>query len=276
MSKKFKSHPIGKTKDKCPYSNSCKKEITYNDIINTIVAIIALCSLICTMCTVREMRKDREMAYMPEILLNPTEYSFSWDEYGHEAWYDLEKGNTETYYDDDTINALLSIPMKLFIDTYLESFSIVNTGVGTARDISLTWDKGNTQRLFEYLVEQNPEKTHFCQIGQSVSFEYEEGLVLTGLETDQVLQYALPNAAETYTFSLPTQYSILIHEIIKCNNYGDDFPNLFLRLTYSDISGNKKDFLINIHVKKLLFEESETGAGSATYQLIPLFPANKH
>lgn len=273
MAKKMKPYKTDKTKDKYHFSNFCEKKITYGDLINTVMAFLALLSLICTVCTLREMQKDRETAYMPSILMNPTEYSFSWDENGHETWYDLEKGNVETgYADDGTINASSSIPIKLFTDSHLETFSIVNAGVGTARDISLTWEKGNTHRLFEYLVEQNPEKEDFCKIGKSVSFEYEEGIVITGLETDSFLLYALPNASEAYTIALPTQYTILIHEIIKCNKYGDDFPNVFLHMSYSDISGNKKDFLINIYIKKLLFEEEANGAGCATYQLVPLFP----
>lgn len=273
MTHKKKPLKIDKTKDKCPYSISCEKKITYGDCINALMAVLTLLSVILAFCTVRQMQKDREMAYMPSILINPTEYSFSWDKDGHETWYDLEKGNVETdYADDGTINASFSIPMKLFADTHLETFSIVNTGVGTARDISLTWVKDNTQRLFEYLVEHNPEKEHFCQIGKSVSFEYEEGLVITELETDSLLLYALPNAAETYTIPLPAQYTILIHEIIKCNKHGDNLPNIFLQMSYFDISGNKKEFLINIRIKKLLFEEDVNGAGCATYQLIPLFP----
>jgi len=275
MTKRKKPYKKDKTKDKCSYSISFEKKITYGDLINMVMAFFALLSLICTVCTLREMQKDRETAYMPSILMNPTEYSFSWDENGHETWYDLEKGTVETDYGDDgTINVSSNIPIKLFADSHLETFSIVNAGVGTARDISLTWEKGNTQRLFEYLVEQNPEKERFCQIGKNVSFEYDEGLVITGLETDSFLLYALPNASEAYTIALPTQYTILIHEIIKCNKYGDDLPNMFLHISYSDISGNKNDFLINIYIKKLLFEENTTGEGCATYQLIPLFPAD--
>jgi len=105
MTKRKKPYKKDKTKDKCSYSISFEKKITYGDLINMVMAFFALLSLICTVCTLREMQKDRETAYMPSILMNPTEYSFSWDENGHETWYDLEKGTVETDYGDDgTIN----------------------------------------------------------------------------------------------------------------------------------------------------------------------------
>lgn len=252
-------------------------EITLSDVINVIMALLTLISVIGVFKTISEMKKDREAAYMPAVLMNPTEYTISWDSAGNEPWleFDSTQNNlTSGTAEDGSYSASFTIPMQLFTDNGIEKLSLVNAGVGTARDLVLSWDSNNTQRLIDYLVQYNPEKVSFCHAGKSVSFEFDSGIVITDVEKDTCLTYLLPNASETYSIAFPMHYSLLIHEIIKCNNFGETPPTLFLHATYSDVHGNNTHDIFCITVKKLEFMQDPSGAGHATYQLIPLLPSS--
>lgn len=250
-------------------------EISLSDVINGLMALLTLLSVWGVYITISEMKKDREATYLPTVLMNPTEYTFSWDSNGSEPWFDFD--STQNSYnseieEDGTFSASFTIPMKLFSDNGVEKISIVNAGVGTARDLILSWDANNTQNLINYLVQYNPEKESFCQVGESVVFEYDSGLVISDFEKDTCLTYLLPNASETYSITFPVHYTLLIHEIIKSNKFGENPPMLFLHADYADVQGNKYHDVFCINVKKLEYVQESSGSGHATYQLIPVLP----
>lgn len=242
------------------------------DKINIVMAILTLLSVVGVFFTIHEMRKDRDAAYKPAILMNPIEFEISWNEDGEEEWFTSLPGEGESSVDVDEHGEMIGtikIPMTIFRENGLETFSVVNIGVGAARDIVFEWDENNVQNLKEYLIERDSSKADFCLEGQSVVFSIGDRIVMTDKPQGNRLMYMLPNAEETYILALPTAYSVLVHEIVKNADLGENLPHLVLYVDYTDVQGKNMQDAFCIWIQRTFYEVNPDGSGFATYQLVP-------
>ena len=248
-----------------------KATLSISDKIQIIMAILTGFSLIGVVLTLREMQTDRNAAYKPTILMNASDFNISWDSNGEEDWLVSLPDKSNSSYkvnDDGSITGTVDIPVNIFPNNGLESFTVVNLGVGAAKDIYFEWDQTNLSRLSNYLAECNPSKANFCTFGKSAVFSFDKGLVVTDIDSGFRLMYMLPNAVETYTLPLPTAYSVLIHEIMKCSSLPEHMY-IALYAKYSDVQNNSiKDAFI-ITINRTGFKSAEDNSGSAIYQLTP-------
>ena len=90
------------------------------------------------------------------------------------------------------------------------------------------------------------------------------------------IMYMLPaeRSEDTYTISLPAQYTILIHEVFKSGcilNSASNDLYLLLTISYEDLQERQlKDYvMIFINQKRCILNED--GSGTATYQLVPSY-----
>lgn len=242
------------------------------DKINISIAVISALSVLFALITVIEMKKDRKLAYKPTVLINLSEFEFVWDSNGNENWMEsMVRSSTEKieYNEDGTFEGTINIPIKVMSESGLENVTTVNVGVGNARDIIFEWDKKNINRLNEYLIKCNVQKKQFMCIEKSVVFSFDDGVVMTDIPNKYGLMYMISNADETYNIPVPMAYTILIHEIIKTKNYGEDIPYLLLFAKYNDVLGNKIEDAFLIQIAPKFFKEDETGSGRAIFKLIP-------
>lgn len=252
-------------------SVSKKIPISISDKIQIVMAIFAFLSLIGVLLTLKEMQAERNAAYNPTILMNAADFSISWDSNGQEEWLASLPDTSNSSYEvnnDGSITGTISMPVNIFPNNGLESFTAINLGVGAAKDIYFEWDQNNLSRLSEYLTECNPSKSDFCTFGESVVFSFDKGLVVTDIDSSIRLMYMLPNAAETYTLPLPTAYSILIHEIMKCSTLPKDMY-IVLYAEYTDIQNNSMKDAFYVVLSRTGYESAEDNSGSAMYQLTP-------
>ena len=269
--KKNKRHPNSRTKN----SKILNEEKTsyWRFIFELIASIVAIFSILISIGTLTEMKIDRKVAYKPTLLFNPAQYEFSWDENGNSELFAIstpdEADTTYKYKEDGSITATLKIPVNIIGDG-IQQFSIVNVGVGTAKDITFDWNSSNLEKLNTYLIEFDPSKKSFMSSNQSCVFSSNEKIVATSFPESTTLMYMLPEASKEYQLPLPSAYYILIQEIIKSNAYNEDFPPLLLTAKYRDIQNNVYTDVFLIKVKLILREEFPSGAGSATFQLVPL------
>lgn len=250
-----------------------KRELSLStsDMIQIVMAILTFFSLIGVVLTLREMQADRNAAYKPTILMNASEFNISWNSDGNEDWLALspnDSNSSHTVNDDGSVTGTFNLPVNIFPNNGLESFTVVNLGVGAAKDIYFEWDQNNLSRLSNYLAECNPSKSDFCTFGESAVFSFDEGLVVTDIDSSVRLMYMLPNASETYTLPLPTAYSILIHEIMKCSPLPGRMY-LVLYAEYSDVQGNGIKDVFYIALNRAYYKSAEDNSGSALYQLTP-------
>ncbi len=151
--------------------------------------------------------------------MNASEFSISWDSNGKENWsisLSDTLSSSHKFNDDGSITGTISLLVKIFPNNGLENFTVVNLGVGSAKDIYFEWDQNNLFRLSNHLTECNPSKADFCTVGESAVFSFDKGVVVTDIDSGFRLMYMLPNTVETYTLPLPAAYPVLIHEIMKC------------------------------------------------------------
>lgn len=128
-----------------------------SDMIQIFMAVIACLSFIGVLLTLNEMRKDRDAAYKPAVLMNATNFQISWDANGEENWLlSLPKKSDGNYEvnEDGSITGTFSLPVNIFPNGELESFTAVNIGIGTARDICFEWDQNNLL-LYQCAIHQN-------------------------------------------------------------------------------------------------------------------------
>lgn len=217
------------------------------------------------------MQADRNAAYKPTILMNASDFNISWDSNGEEDWLVSLPDKSNSSYKinaDGSITGTVDIPVNIFPNNGLESFTVVNLGVGAAKDIYFEWDQTNLSRLSNYLAECNPSKKNFCTFGESAVFSFDKGLVVTDIDSGFRLMYMLPNAVETYTLPLPTAYSVLIHEIMKCKSLPEHMY-IVLYAEYSDVQNNSIKDAFYITINRTGFKSAEDNSGSAIYQLTP-------
>lgn len=275
INKEKKENTVGKTNDFKNNIINRLKEISIGDWINSIIALFTFISLILVGWSIVEMRRDRDAAYRPSLLMNPVEYSVTWNDEGEEPWLSssdtqVEEESIEAQ-EDGAVNGSITIPMTLFPDDGLETMSVVNIGVGTAKDIIFTWNEENIELLTDQLLKINPEKQDFCLVDQSITFLINDHIIATNIPTPYQLMYILPDAEQEYKLPIPTPYTILIHEILKESNgnISDEFIYFSLDIEYKDIQGKKFTDTWLFYVKRIFSEDDLDNENSVTFQLVP-------
>lgn len=263
-----------KALSKNPKNEKTTKRVNWELIISSIASLSAVVSIVISIITVGQMIEDRNAAYRPAILINPTKYSFSWDQEGNLEWLnsliaDKQIENDVEINDDGTIIGSVSVPINVIGDG-VEQFTAVNVGVGSAKQITFKWHESNMTNLNNYLIQCDETKKDFLEIGKSVAFDYNGRIIGMGVPSNMSLMYMLPEATETYDLPLPTAYFVLIQEIIKVSGNSNSIPQLILSVEYSDIQGNSYINNFAISIQTQLYSEELTGAGKATFQLVPL------
>ena len=266
---------FNKNSNKPCKTNNHKKQINWEFVGSIIAAGAAVISIIISIITVSQMIKDRNAAYRPSILINPVNYSFSWNENGSIDWIDSLITNNSIENDmevnsDGSISGTISIPVS-FIGDGVEQFTAVNVGVGSAKQVVFQWHESNIEKLYKYLIQCDATKEGFVNFDKSVVFDYNGKIVGMGLPADMSLMYMLPEATEIYEIPLSTSYYLLIQEIIKAGGRSEDIPYLLLSVTYDDIQGNEYTDIFLICTKIQLLTQTATDSGNATFQLVPLF-----
>lgn len=248
-----------------------KTLFSVSDIIQIVIACCTFLSFVGVLLTLGEMQKERNAAYKPTILMNAVDFEISWDTNGEEEWVSSLPDESNSSYEVDAegnVAGTISLPVNIFPHNGLESFTVVNVGVGAAKDVYFEWDKNNIPYLCNYLAECDPSKSDFCTVEKSATFSLGDGIVVTDIDDDVRLMYMLPDATETYTLPLPTAYSILIHEIMKCTAL-QETPHIVLYAEYSDIQGENVRDTFYIAINRIYYNRAADNSGGASYQLTP-------
>ena len=209
--------------------------------------ILSLISVVCVWLTLREMKIDRDAAYAPCIVMNPIDTTIEWDEEQQEEWLQERMENGDYKQNGEEIFVGLRKPFT--------ELKFVNIGVGAAKSVTFEWDKENKQKLYEYLVSENPEYEGSCEIDPEMGMDIFEFNGIKFIAYSDLCQlpvqymYMLPGAEEEYKLEIPPQYTMLIHEALKNQvNYEPGFPNLLLHVSYQDIQGNLVEDICEIAI----------------------------
>ena len=269
---------ISKLKNNKYSTNLCTKICTsikslFSKLPKDLMSIVAILSTIIGYTTVKEMRIDRDYTYIPSLIINPQQYSISLDSNGTDLWIQSQFSNegikasqTEENY---IISETISLPIVLMFESNLNEMTIVNVGNGTAKNIVISWSENNIENLVHYLETHDSSQKDFCHSGKSVSFDFDEGILIVDDPKDLRWMYMLSNSEEKYEFSLPAAYSILFREIIKtCDISSTDFPFIHFYANYDDIQGKAIKKSMIIYPQNIMPYKNSDGSGSITYQLV--------
>ena len=94
-------------------------EVGIGDIIDSIMAFFTLISLLLLWYSIVEMKRDRDAAYRPSLLMNPIEYTITWNDKGEEEWLSSSKPQKEgsvNILEDGKVHVSLEIPVILNSD----------------------------------------------------------------------------------------------------------------------------------------------------------------
>lgn len=206
------------------------------DILGTVVALIAA---IISLVTLFEMKIQRNNAYMPTIVFESVEVET-----------DLSFSEQANIYDGIR-------------------FSTRNIGVGVAKKITYEVDSSNYIRWIELYNELNPDNQYLYEIDNNMLNISRDG-ILMGFSANYKNEklFLLPNAEETYEFTLPGQYRMLLHEIYKYSNVGViDIPDIEIKVSYFDVQGVLYEEIVHLSVETIFFMSNGEDEKSVTYQI---------
>lgn len=247
-------------------------EVGIGDIIDSIMAFFTLISLILLWYSIVEMKRDRDAAYRPSLLMNPIEYTITWNDKGEEEWLSSSKPQKEgsvNILEDGKVHVSLEIPVILFREDGLETISIVNVGVGAAKNIVFRWNRNNIDSLQKQLLEIDSSRKDFCSVDKNITFTINKHIVAADMPKDYRLMYMLADAKQTYTIPIPTSYTILIHEIFKAakEKEKDTIAHFTLEIEYTDVQGKRFSDTCFIFAKKVFSKDDLNNKNCVTYQL---------
>lgn len=249
--------------------NKAHRKIRWDVIAAVTTSITAVITAFLTVITVCQMKVDRDTSYKPEILFNPIRREFSWDETGNCDWMN-DVSNKDKEGESEKEGALqegtVTAPIGVILNT-------VNVGVGTAKHIYFEWHESNIHKLKDYLIQCDETKEGFMEIDEDIKVIYGNKVFGMSKPSTVAHMYMLPMASETYDIVFPPSYYLLIQEIIKAGGTSEEIPCIILTANYTDIQGKEYTDTFLFAVKITLRVEDASGAGKATFELVPLFEA---
>ena len=251
-------------------NKKASRKISWEFIVSLITSLTAIASIIVSIITVSQMKADRDASYRPKILVNTVQCDISWDETGKCDWMNylsnLDTAEESEEGEGDPHEGIVTAPIGVLLKT-------VNVGVGTAKHIYFEWHESNIFKLNEYLIQCDESKNGFMEIDEDIKIIYDNKILGMSKPSITAQMYMLPMASETYDIVFPPAYYLLIQEIIKSGGNTEDIPYIILTATYTDIQGKEYTDIFLFAVKIILRVEDASGAGKATFQLVPLFEA---
>lgn len=240
------------------YDDFCKeqnpfKKISFEFKNATIQITISIISTLLVLFTLFEMQAERNATYLPDISLSNTKVAISWDKNGLPCITQEAKDITAKIADEDTI--INKLPhMKVY-----------NIGVGTAKNISFTWE--NQKNMKAYI--------DFLNSCNDIDISFDENMLYIktpainqGIGGSYISQYdfLLNSTQEFETLALPLSYYTLIKEAyIRTNN--EKIPILYLSVSYSDVQGKSYNKTIQINADISFLTKNPDGSGFCIFTL---------
>lgn len=238
--------------DYCKEQNPFKK-ISFDFKNATIQITISIISTFLVLLTLFEMQAERNATYLPDISLSNTKVAISWDKNGLPNITQEVKDIVSKMAEEDTII------------NKLPQIKIYNIGVGTAKNISFSW---NTQRNIKAFMDiLNPcDDINVSFDGNMLQIKTpttEQGIG----EADNIqFDFLLNSTKEFETLAFPYSYYTLIKEsYIRTNN--KKIPPLYLSVSYLDVQGEAYNKTIQINADIFFLEENSDGSGFCIYTL---------
>ncbi len=243
-----------------------KKSFNASDLIALISAIATIIAVIVSMLTLLYLNGQFKTSIQPELMVNNEKAIFIIERYSTNGFIDYYTANL----DNEKLN-LDSINWKEKIGPESNSFNfnIFNIGSGVAKNIQLNWeydtlkiiDIFNNNKPFEFIdtIMYNNNVITICN-KKDTNYYWELPQELRP-KINFILPYSNINKSEgcRLPYLYLKLYSIYrIMKFSKSHNFNeaeeikDKFPDLKLKICYTDISNNKYEKNYVIHIKDMM------------------------
>lgn len=223
--------------------------------VSIIEIFISAISVILVLFTLFEMQADRNASYKPDISISDVsdvEVPIVWKgTLPDDPMDDYSALNLDTFYDEYNFNA----PTELMM---------YNIGVGTAKDISLSWDHRNNIDAFIKAFEDYDD-VKILHTGDMLHIETPKETIGQGLGDGYNVEFMLNSTTEYHTVRVPLAYSYLIRELLIRNSDTENFPKLVLNITYSDIQNKVYKKQIYLSIDCIIYTTDMYGNGFCLY-----------
>lgn len=219
-----------------------------------IEVVISITSTALVLFTLFEMQEARNASYRPDIAFSITPVSLTWGEEFLES-DKISNGVSNSGSTNQHID-LSNIP----------SIDLYNIGVGTAKDITISWDHHNNLSQFTEAF-QPYDDIQIRHIGNILFVEKGRQQTEYGLGLNSTFDFMLNSTDKYYTIQFPVYYFDLYKELFIRTPYNDDFPELSLTVSYTDIQNKTYSKKITVNIKPVLYEDNGSGSGSCYFLL---------
>lgn len=234
------------------------RPIKLETLVSFIAVCISFCSIFLTVETLNEMKKETELAYKPDLRIYENDISLYWDKDG---WIFRQEDTYTTQYQKNGEYRLYSV--------YL---NIDNIGSGNAKDIKYNWNYKDNIKAFNLFLKGSGVSASLHEEKNIIETEYEdrrisrsrieekdmESYIAEGMQKRVKIPSVFMELLTAYCYEkLPPSSEIEYNELLTIQ----DFPKIFLTVSYQDIQGLETKKKIEIGFEPVSYEKNDNGEG---------------
>lgn len=222
--------------------------------VSIIEIFISAFSVILVLFTLFEMQADRNASYKPDVSISDAEVAIVWEgTLPDDPTDDYSALNFDSFYEQYNINA----PTELMM---------YNIGVGTAKDISLSWNHQENVDAFIKAFD-NYDDVKILYTDDMLYIETPKQTIGQGLGDNYNVEFMLNSTTEYHTVRVPLAYSYLIQELLIRNPYTENFPKLNLNIAYSDIQNKVYEKQVYLSIDRIIYTTDVYDNGFCLYRI---------
>ncbi len=225
---------------------------------------VSVCSIFVAVETLDEIRKDRELAYKPDLRVYENDISLYWDEEGREI---RREDNYTRQYQTNEGNILYGV--------YL---NIDNIGTGNAKDIKYDWNYEDNIRVFNSFLEKSGVEALLLETENLIQIEHKDQWISQSRIDDNDIESYISQDMQKRVL-IPSAYLELLtaycYEILSPSSeieYNrpltmEDFPKLSLTISYKNIQGLEIKKKVEIGFEVIMYNKEISGEGNCSLRV---------
>ena len=225
---------------------------------------VSVCSIFVAVETLDEIRKDRELAYKPDLRVYENDISLYWDEEGREI---RREDNYTRQYQTNEGNILYGV--------YL---NIDNIGTGNAKDIKYDWNYEDNIRVFNSFLEKSGVEALLLETENLIQIEHKDQWISQSRIDDNDIESYISQDMQKRVL-IPSAYLGLLteycYEILSPSSeieYNrpltmEDFPKLSLTVSYKNIQGLEIKKKVEIGFEVIMYNKEISGEGNCSLRV---------
>lgn len=240
------------------------KKLKIEPFFSFVAVCVSVFSIFVAVETLNEMRRERQLAYKPDLRVYENEISIYWNDEGSQI---RREDNYTRQYQTSEENVLYSV--------YL---NIDNIGTGNAKDIKYDWNYEDNIRTFNSFLEINGVEASLLEVENLIEIKYKDQWISQSrIDENDMESYISQNMQKRVM--IPSAYLELLTAYCYENlspsseiKYSQpltmrDFPELYLTISYKDIQGLETKKRVKIGFEPIMYNKEINGEGNCSLRV---------